>query len=93
MTEGKIRPQDKHLMQPGMEYSYIDCDIDYTTLTATVRIAVFDLDHYRDEVRHSVTESELAQIVAAHERAGWRHMRAEHGREYEGHYFQRPKTG
>ncbi|MDL1901486.1 hypothetical protein FBR02_12010 [Anaerolineae bacterium CFX9] len=91
MTDGKIRPRDRHLMQPGMEYCYVDCDIDYSQLTAIVRISVFDLEQYRDEVRRDVSEHELTQIVRGLISDGWQHMRGERGREYEGHYFQRPK--
>ncbi len=92
MSADKIRPQDEHLMQPDLEYCYMYCDIDYGKMTATVCIETFTIGDYNREHQYDVTEHGLRQIVAQYEAEGWAHVRAEHGREYEGHYFQRRKN-
>jgi len=91
MYEHRIRPADKHLMQADREYCYMDCSIAYETQSATVHISIFGLEHYQDEVRRAVSEFDLRRLVAEYEAAGWEHLHVEHGREYEGHYFQRQK--
>lgn len=90
MYEYRIRPEDKHLMQPNIEYCYMDCSVDYASNTASVRIAIFDLEGYQDEIQDDVSENGLRILVAAYEQKGWQHLHVENGREYEGHYFQRP---